>query len=66
MAEFTNKIKLFRGDQILIPGIESIFNSSAFQVEGRKEKRNGTRKPRLQKLVQLSLLDLAGKSLAGG
>jgi hypothetical protein len=66
MAKSTSGIKLFRGDQILIPGIERIFNSSAPQVEGGEKKRNRARKPKPQKPVQLSLLDLAERSLAGG
>jgi hypothetical protein len=66
MARSISKIKLFRGDQILIPGIESIFSARVPEIEGGKKKRNKARKSKLQRPVQLSLLDLVEKSLAGG
>lgn len=60
-----SKIKLFRGDQILIPGIEVIFSIEAPKIDGGRKKKVKARKPRLQKPIQLSLLaptqDLSAK-----
>jgi hypothetical protein len=51
-----SKIKLFRGDQILIPGIEAVFFTEAPEIGGGEKKKIKARKPKLQKPTQLSLL----------
>ncbi len=51
-----SKIKLFRGDQILIPGIEAVFSVEAPRINGGEKKKTKARKPRLQNPIQLSLL----------
>jgi hypothetical protein len=51
-----SKIKLFRGDQILIPGIEVVFSVEAPRIDGSEKKKTKARKPRPQKPIQLSLL----------
>lgn len=50
-----SKIKLFRGDQILIPGVKAVFSVEAPKINGREKKKIKARKPRLQKPIQLSL-----------
>jgi hypothetical protein len=52
------KIKLFRGDQILIPGMEVVFFTEAPKINEGGKRKAKARKPRLQKPIQFSLLDL--------
>lgn len=60
------RLKLFRGDQILIPGIEAVFSVKAPKIDRGEEKKTRARKPRRQKPIQLSLLDLERRQLAKG
>jgi hypothetical protein len=60
------RLKLFRGDQILIPGIEVISFVETPKIDRSEKRKAKARKPRLQRPVQLSLLDLERSLSAKG
>jgi len=66
MKKAAGRIKLFRGDQILIPGIESVFDMCNLMVNSEKKTKTSKRRPRRPKPVQLSLFALRGNSLTKG
>jgi hypothetical protein len=52
------KIKLFRGDQLLIPGAEGCFNVQIAKVSNKINRKRTSRKRRPAGLVQLALQGL--------
>jgi len=59
------KIKLFRGDQLLIPGTEDCFNIKTFKVECKIKRKRTGKKPCLARAAQLSLLSLTPCDTSG-
>jgi hypothetical protein len=59
IAKTIRRIKLFRGDQIVIPGIQPYIDSYSPHTQPVIEKKKAAKKRRRQKPVQLLLLDFA-------